>query len=455
MKRAQTRRLAGLSALIAVCALLFGCTGYELAPVVEQQASGTASQSDPSYTSQLYIDIGMIDIEPTVLDMIIKVYQEKYPEVEVITHKLSEEEMAKGRDPSYPAPDILYVNGLNPSAYPGSPADIYAEMEKGTYLDLSAMWDVQPGDGLNSAMLDVGLHKGQRYIVPICFQVPALLTSQEIMQNLAFDPNACTDLSGLFGQVSSAQGRLSGEKAVALTQQGAFQIFPFSGPGGIYDREQGAIMDRAAFQQFCESYKPYAAADGLTQQDQLKYNTDALSSFLRTGSADAVAFYLEDMGFTIMEGYLQLKADGQTPVILPIPDFKGSAQAQMAAGLAIASDSPNKENAYKFIKTMLSSDVQREIHLGFHKAPVYTAVVEDNLRGVLGQGSATAKSSQPLTDEDAQAYMDVLSSITTCTLPDPAVEDIFYACMSSYFEGKTDFDTCYDQMTSQLRSRLS
>jgi len=156
-----------------------------------------------------------------------------------------------------------------------------------------------------------------------------------------------------------------------------------------------------------------------------------------------------------MEGYLQLKADGQTPVILPLPDFKGGTQAQMAAGLAISAESQNKENAYKFIKTMLSSDVQREIHLGFHKAPVYTAVVEDNLHGVLGQGSATAKSSQPLTDEDAQAYMDVFSSITTCTLPDPAVADIFYACMSPYFEGKTDFDTCYDQMTSQLRSRLS
>ena len=87
-------------AAFAACALLAGCTGYELPPVVEQQASGTASQSDPSYTSQLYIDIGMIDIEPTVLDMIIKVYQEKYPEVEVITHKLSEQEMAQGRDPS-------------------------------------------------------------------------------------------------------------------------------------------------------------------------------------------------------------------------------------------------------------------------------------------------------------------------------------------------------------------
>ena len=69
------------------------------------------------------------------------------------------------------------------------------------------------------------------------------------------------------------------------------------------------------------SYTHLAAADGLTQQDQLKYNTDALTSFMNTGSADAVACYMEDMGFTIMEGYLQLKADGQTPVILPLPDL--------------------------------------------------------------------------------------------------------------------------------------
>ncbi|MBC8528338.1 extracellular solute-binding protein [Christensenellaceae bacterium NSJ-44] len=475
MKRAQTRRLAGLLALIAVCALLFGCTGYELAPVVE---GGEASASASVYTSRLNV----LALTPyNIWGEGLKVFQKEYPQVEVVvtqafqisnerdaaqTLKLNEEALAQAD--LVLLPTFSYNYPKDRQMLP----DVYKLMEKGAFLDLSGRWNLDKDEGLNQAVLNAGVYRGQRYLVPLTYNIPVLLGGEKLLANLDIDPAKGKDIAGLFAQLSACipTAKSAGYEECLLHNGHAHAHFPYSGEFGLYDRQQHALADRETVRALCQAYQPYALTDGIQSPYDLAgfhvKDENLAADYYGALAMGKTAFYLDTLSPYLMFEYLPLKTIDR-PVLLPLSDLAGNPQAQVTYAMAIPAASSNPDGAYQLIRTLLSDEAQKQMQLNYQGAGTWVnnRVTEEALRSSLSEEqlksydaspyfkSGADRQSQPLSQEDVDAYMEIVRSAQP-TLSDPFIADLFYESMQPYFEGTADFDICYDNLEKAITAYM-
>lgn len=477
MKRVRARRLTSLLAVVVACTLLFGCTGYELPPVVEE---GEASASASAYTSRLNV-LALTPYNNNIWGEGLKVFQKEHPQVEVVvaqafqisnerdaaqTLKLNEEALAQA--------DLVLLPTFSYN-YPEERQmlpDFYKLMEKGAFLDLSGRWDLDKDEGLNQAVLNAGVYRGQRYLVPLTYNIPILLGGEKLLANLDIDPARCGDIAGFFAQLSTCMpaAKSAGYEEYLLHNGHAHAHFPYSGKYGLYDRQQRALADRETVRALCQAYQPYALTDGIQSPYDLSdfhvKDENLAADHYGALAMGKTAFYLDTLSPNLMFEYLPLKTI-DSPVLLPLSDLAGNPQAQVTYAMAIPVASSNPDGAYQLIRTLLSDKAQKQMQLNYSSAGTWVnnRVTEETLRSLLSDEqlksydaspyfkSGADRQSQPLAQEDIDAYMEIIRSAQP-TLSDPFIADLFYENMRPYFEGTADFDICYDNLEKAITAYM-
>lgn len=310
-------------------------------------------------------------------------------------------------------PDVIYIA---PNIFP----DIYKTMDTGAFFDLDGILEKDSDINLEDyykPVIDGGIHKGARYLLPVSFKLPGVIVANKAEASRAgLDLSKITDAehflteaakaaknerdNPVFRQLSSSP---MSQNVTSLMTSYGIRLFD-------YDNKT-ALPDEENIRKFFEALKAYftdsgEAADNLTfltapdcyyDGSALLFPQDSLNGFWYTAAA--------------------LKADGRggyAAFALKAPG--GGLRAEFYDAAAVRAASANTQNAYNFIKVLLSDAVQIEPpgigYLGGANG-VKKSSVKNALDAMTGK-AADARFGE-FTAEDARIYSNFLDEITDCS----------------------------------------
>ena len=155
-----------------------------------------------------------------------------------------------------------------------------------------------------------------------------------------------------------------------------------------------------------------------------------------------------------------------TPVQAAVRDTEGRLIAQVAESAAINANSPNKQNAYEFIKLMLDGLSSEHQMSGMVEIPVSNEAVGSYLESLIGKEEKLSDALQGytseyvevlpgLTQEEADAYMGLLEEIDGAYLREKDVTEAHGEITRYYLGETTDLDSCIKAMEDKLKILIS
>jgi hypothetical protein len=370
----------------------------------------------------------------------VNIFREKYPEVEVEIVNFDEAaeefrailntELAAGR-----GPDLVLAQTRD---FP----DIYKTMETEIFVDLNHFIANDNGFNMNEynqAVLDAGVLRGRRYVMPIQYNVPILMTTQEILDAEAINP---ADLSTFDSFITVAQRfneKYAGDPNKSVFTN--FQInasnirnfFPHSGINLIDYQANAVGIDKGKFKSIIDIMKKtyvredIAVRNPLTEYEGLR-DKNQLFSIEST------------IGWIFYDTYDRLVQDGLTGVTAEVQYFG-----------AIPKSSENQINAWNLLKIILSEDIQAGTMYIFEN-PVLKSAVKIQAERLL----STRGTLRPRHEEKIDEYVDIMMTVTSAKLMPHAPYFIFLVEeMTPYWEGSRTFDDAYSRLVNKLEIYLS
>ena len=244
-------------------------------------------------------------------------------------------------------------------------SDLYKKIDAGYFCDLNELIETDPDFDLgeyNPIVMDAGLYKGKRYIMPLSYQVPLLLVTEEKLTEFGFSADAFSTYERF--QTSWEALHVKGKR---LTMMGSFYFLIMMSAGWFdecLDFENGSVdLEKPSFKQMM---------DLMSVEEQItKGNYDLpLAEFIDPETdKDAIAsakvsglFYLADVGVVSYVGELSDNFPGSSGevLMLSVPNAFGNAVACVDDFCMISEQSKNKQAAWNFVKIMLSEEMQGE-----------------------------------------------------------------------------------------------
>ena len=336
--------------------------------------------------------------------------------------------------------------------------DMYETMELGAYLNLNSViaedGDFHPED-YNEAIMNAGIYKGGRYIIPLRYNLPILMTEQGILDDVGFDISQDGNFVSFFDEVAASLPKAQ-ENPAFVRMLGKKFAFRFTEVAGIplLDREHGTILpDEEGLRAVCEALKPYWAVDSLTGDKAGEFD-GGVWPFMQEG---AIVFgeYSSDIN-GIFYNWSEMKSTGYTPVLSAVRRADGGINAIVSQSVAIRAGSPNQLNAWRFIKLLLSESIQNaeSVSIPLLGFPVNKAAFRNELDGILKEDELIntmegKKVYSAVPWADKEPYLALHDSITSCTLPDMA-PGWLYDSMKPWFDGKKGYDECLEEFRQRL-----
>ncbi|SCJ67502.1 Maltose-binding periplasmic proteins/domains [uncultured Clostridium sp.] len=438
---------------------LYGCGGESGG--LPQQA---AVQMDMTPTDELNIDVLSVLDEYSYQVTAVNYFKKLYPDVKVNVTEVTDgwaaynarllPQLMAGKGPDVVMADRDCI------------ADIYKVMDSGMFLDISAAYDEDEffqSEEFSQPVLEAGVYKGHRYVVPYSFTVPVLVGGEQRLSSIGFNMDNVVDLPSLFDEAAKALPQAQQDpnfKNVFGTNL-YDRYFSFYSGLQLIDWDNNKVLpDPEGFKRFCESYKPLAKADGMLDGVEC-HATEVADPFgfksLLLNQAELLM-----INFGYMQPYAAVK-DVDTPILEPMPNAQGQVQACVTDVAAIKASSPNHYNAYNFIKCLLSEPVQRDLLNKNYlvKRPVNTeiqtkyAYYNNNIPTTSYSNLPEGFKMGSVMQEDIEKFSGIDAQIETATLWNDTLFDLFKECMLPYFNNQKSYDECYNMLRQKLELYIS
>ena len=379
------------------------------------------------------------------LEEAIRIFEERYPETAVELQVFDEEEyrlriraeVAAGK-----GPDLIYANS---TVFP----DVYKTLSTGVFLDLNPYMAADPEyspENYNSAVMEGGVFHGGRYLVPVEYEIPLVLTTAECLEANGIDPE---DLRTWDGFVRACERFYDGGGEKHLFSVGASLhylrvLFLCSGTELIdYERSE-AVPDRTVLERMAGIAK-------------LWYREDPVELVLTEPSENALAerrcLFMNDLGSLIrllFNYYGVLKEKGVTPLLLALPDWEDGCAATVDTWAAIPVSAVNRLSAWRFLKVLLSDEMQcppaqPDRNLLKYGLPVSNSALK---RMLFTQKARYA--SEGITDEVTDMIYEKANGVNRSVPFPPILNRYLQEAMMPYISGQCDFETAFDRLRNTL-----
>jgi len=400
-----------------------------------------------------------------LLDPAVKIFRQLYPDVDVEVidfmdrsqeyDTLIQTEISSGK-----GPDLLLT--MDASEFP----DIYKVMDTEVFCDLNDFLGGDPDFDLgdyNKVVMDSGIYKGKRYIAPINYYRDILMTTEETLSAAGIDPGNIRSFDGLTGEIKKYLEKYASTKLVYNQQFQYFHmLFPWSGVDYIDYETKTLNIGGEDFKKAMEAYKDIYAQDGEPGEFNGLYAYFVIADAIRSGQvAFGRGFLLNAALKFFANNYGALAADGYTPVYFPFPSINGEKVAKVIDMAAILIASQNKLNAYRFVKILLSGEIQGindTDGLLYSYFPVLNAAIETKINNqldyeivILYEGKVVSTPEEILRD-----YMAMVADIDSCHLLVPGpLASLFANYMVPYFAGTDTYENCLGNSRNYLELYLS
>lgn len=344
-------RLSAILLVLALCFSLGACSASDDASSASIVIPPPVEQQNDTLTIY-YTDWD--NISSKLLDNAAALFQKQYPQIDLRIQKVFTQEDPLSHETAYQKmlSQILVGDGPDLFLLDPSQMDIEKLVRQGLLADLQPFFAADDFDWsvCQKNILDGGIWDEKRLIVPLYYNLPVLYTTKEALAESGFSLEACDHFMGFVRETSRVMSASGGTRCVIRTPALLSRFASISGINYIDYSSKTADLSSAELRETIEWYKQMVALYGNTVQlDGINGAAD-----VRDGSALWLYPYHQPHTGNFI-AYGALKTIG-SPQLLPIRNLHGGINAEVTMSVAVRSNSANLQNAYQFIKILLSED---------------------------------------------------------------------------------------------------
>lgn len=314
------------------------------------QETPTVPQTNESLT--VFCMDGLKD--SSMIKLALKQYQALYPDTRVellipgsaIDYEIYQQVAAQVM--AGEGPDVFIIDD--------TVMDVEKLVRQGIFADMEPFFQADDFDWspYNQTIMDGGVWNGKRFTIPLGYDFPLLITTREALEETGFDMEKCKDYRGFLEETTRYMENLTRKRRLFHNPLTVVNITEFSGLS-IADYDAKTIdLSSPVFQEGFQWYK--------TVMETHPNGTDLDGDWL-TGAAavrDGNALWTPSLMGALHDFYGDfgaLKTTGDA-VMMPVRDLNGGIQASIKYPVAVRANSENLQNAYDYIKILLSPEVQ-------------------------------------------------------------------------------------------------
>ncbi|MBQ7931223.1 MAG: extracellular solute-binding protein [Clostridia bacterium] len=374
------------------------------------------------------------------LNPAVKIFKEMYPEVTVDVRNLSEEEhqtLLQTEIPAGGGPDLLFSYGIDLP-------DIYKTMTTGVFTDLNYYLyndeEFRFEDYIQGVFTG-GQIAGRQYMVPIQVQMPVVLTTMEILEENGIKPEQLATYEGFLDACVAFKNNNPDSDLLDFGAEDAFlvDLYDLCGLNFIDYAANTISMDKEALNKLVDVSKLY-----YNPNIGERVAEGALSSFVNRKYM--IRTYPTNSFLMVNDSAALLKFGNETPYLTLVPDPYGGTTANIMTVAAIPEGSPNKLNAYRLLKILLSEDVQYGANaiLGM---PVHIESIRKNFASSVEKNRAFEFD---VTTEDYEPLIEKMQNITRAFVSPAIIRRYLKLEMQPYLTGTRSFDDCFDNLKNTI-----
>lgn len=236
--------------------------------------------------------------------------------------------------------------------------DVEKLVRQGIFADMEPFFQADNFDWepYNQAVVDGGVWNGKRFVIPLSYDFPLLITSRTALEETGFDITVCTDYMGFLEETTryledNTQTRQLFRNVPMITN-----VVPLSGISVVDYDTQNVDLLSSVLQTGYQWWKTVAQQCSNNFGD---FQTDASlygAAAVRDGQVLWSPAFLSALSGFYNE-FSAIKTIDEA-VMMPIRDINGGIQAKIKYPVAVRANSENLQNSYDFIKILLSSEIQ-------------------------------------------------------------------------------------------------
>ena len=382
------------------------------------------------------------------LNPALEIFKELYPEVEVISKTMTDEDyeaIIRTEIPAGRGPDLLFSHGTDLP-------DVYKTMSSGVFLDLNPYFlfdeEFNPED-YYTGMLDSGLYGRERYLVPISCALPLLTTSAEILEEEGIAPDSFSTLEGLLAACETYKANHPDRTVFAdngyITGQNLLKmLYEKCGIELIDYRNNTITMDYDSLKAIADIARLHNTSVEQNKQPRTTYQDIPNHQALFNGDNTS-------MGMTFLMEHYNADNYGETRLVYTYPDSNGNATAKIMTFTAVSNNTPNKLNAWRLIKILLSEEVQCGSGETLGNLTTGSPVLKEGFRKYLDmQMERTFYGAYEIPAEITEEFCVLAEQIDHAVLAPPILLRYFQMEMMPYVQGSRSFDECFENLRNTI-----
>ncbi|MCL1819809.1 MAG: ABC transporter substrate-binding protein, partial [Oscillospiraceae bacterium] len=416
-------------------------------------------QADPTQTGDLIV---YVTPNHYMVSPLIDLYKRMYPNVNVIKEdylnadwtafsaQLSVD-IAAGK-----GPDVIFTDSMLNT-------DIYKVIQAGAFLDLDEFIEQDESFDFGEyvkEVLDAAVFNGKRYVMPYSYTPPIYIANSDRLNDIGFDLSKTSDTVSFLNEIERTIPKAQSNPDYFSTLCGSIlgiELLRLSGIQLVDYETNTALPDEDGLKRLFDAYKPYYHID--SDADNIGSRVSMFGSKTNGTFTNGTIIFPpanDPAGFTYFASEMKVKGDYE---MMMIPDMDGKIHATSNRAAAIRAGSPNAQNAWNFIKIMLSHEMQAKN--GFSRGvPVTKSAIAAQVEEwrIICDGTAfTDAVFKQLTPREAQDYIDMVTKIEYCTFNStlPPTRNMFIEHMTPYLKDEVSYETALTGLKNQLRLYVS
>ena len=383
-------------------------------------------------------------------------FKQQHPDVEVTTDFQPYSDNDMEEDDFFTRISAEIMSGSGPDIIISQFGKMNANkmMRSGAFEDLNEFIENDPEFDLskyNANVLKGGQVEGKQYIMPLTYTIPLVLTTQELLDKAGFDISTADNYNAFLEEcLKYKQANIPGAPELSLD----YYMHPYLADAVDYDTGEVKINTPENRETIRLNYEAVASLS-----DAEGYGRGGFYA-LKIFENEAMFVQVVQPAVIYVLSYRALKEIG-TPVMAAVRDAEGRLMAEIHEYAMINASSPNQENAYAFLKLLMSDENYSMMYKGsisISNDAIRTYLEEEmvgkeeKLEDLIEQYADEMKVAAGLTQEEVDAYMDILAEVDGAYIREKDVEDAHTETIEPYYDGETaDLDGCIQKFEDKLK----
>lgn len=300
-----------------------------------------------------------------MIELALNRYRQLYPDVQVELIKPKSENIEE-REELYQQVAAQIMAGEGPDVFLVNPAimDVEKLVRQGIFADMEPFFEVDGFDWTpyHQAVMDGGVWNRRRFVIPLTYSFPLLFTTRTALEETGFDVDACGDYMGFLAETTRYMEDPSQTRQLFCKP---LMIVDVEGISGItiadYDTRTIDLTSpvlQPGFQWYKSVIERHPGNEMTLGYGGLEYSAGVVR--------DGEVLFAQSLGGAF-DGFFHEFAALKTideVVMLPIRDVNGGIQARIEYSVAVRGNSENLQNAFNYIKVLLSPEIQNKLQNG-------------------------------------------------------------------------------------------